>query len=130
MKKAFFLALTVLLLVSCEDMNHKKHATARLIKNAVEDIDGNKYDAVKIGNQVWMAENLKTTRYADGTEIPLETNFNVVPPSKEKVLRFYPDGKSKNIETYGYLYNGPAVMHNATSSDENPSCVQGICPTG
>ena len=122
MKKAFFLALTVLLLLSCEDMNHKKHATARLIKNAVEDIDGNKYDAVKIGNQVWMAENLKTTRYADGTEIQL---------AKDSIAsRYYPGSKSDNVETYGYLYNWGAVMHNSPSSNENPSGVQGICPTG
>ena len=40
------------------------------IENAFTDADGNAYSAIQIGNQVWAIENLRTTKYNDGTPIP------------------------------------------------------------
>ena len=92
----------------------------------VTDIDGNVYKTVKLGNQVWMAENLRTTRYADGTTIPLGTT-----ESFDVAYRYYPNNNRANVSKYGYLYNWPAVMNGSlSSSDANPSGVQGICPDG
>lgn len=91
----------------------------------VTDYDSNSYHTVEIGQQCWMKENLRTTHYADGTEIlPGTTNSETVP------YRYAPDGNILNVPLYGYLYNWAAVMNGATSSNANPSGVQGICPPG
>ncbi|MDD6582386.1 MAG: fibrobacter succinogenes major paralogous domain-containing protein [Bacteroidales bacterium] len=97
-------------------------ATAEVIYNAVTDIDGNHYDAVKIGAQVWMAANLRTTRYANGDAIPEGSNSDTIP------LRFAVPQADNPY--YGYLYNFYAVMHGEAPSGTNPSGVQGICPDG
>ena len=106
-------------------------STADVIRNAVKDIDGNKYDAVKIGNQVWMASNLRSTRYADGTSIPLgEITSDTEPYRYAPGTAQSNEENMVNVPAYGYLYNWAAVMHGAASSDANPSRVQGICPKG
>ena len=89
------------------------------------DRDGNTYNTVLIGQQCWMKENLRTTKYADGTSI---SQGNSV--SYDVGYWYYPDNSSSNKPTYGLLYNWKAVMRNSSSSSANPSGVQGICPTG
>ncbi len=89
------------------------------------DIDGNTYNTVQIGNQCWMKENLRTTKYADGTSISQGSTA-----STGTAYWYHPNNSSSDTSTYGLLYNWAAVMHNLSSSTSNPSGVQGICPTG
>lgn len=89
------------------------------------DIDGNVYNTVMLGQQCWMKENLRTTRFADGGGIPSIDTLSSITP-----YRYAPNGEVANVATYGYLYNWAAVMHGADGSYSNPSGVQGICPDG
>lgn len=70
----------------------------------VSDIDGNVYHTVIIGTQEWMVENLKTTKYNDGTSIPFvnynEPWINLMTPA----YCWYNDDTS-TITPYGALYN-------------------------
>lgn len=104
----------------------QQHETGTLI-----DIDGNEYKTVKIGNQWWMAENLKTPHYADGTEITLvqdSASWNVL-TEIDKAYCYY-ENSSDNINAYGLLYNWAAAMNGNESSNLNPSLIQGVCPDG
>lgn len=93
--------------------------------DSIIDADGNSYHTVSIGNQCWMRENLKTTKYANGTAITTgnETS-NVV------AYWYYPNNDAANKDLHGLLYNWKAVMGDEASSTANPSGVQGICPIG
>ncbi len=75
--------------------------------STLTDFDGNTYQTVRIGFQQWMAENLKTTHYSDGT--PIDTAVHVYNDWA------YPD----SINIYGRLYSGLAI-----SSGNN------VCPDG
>ena len=65
-KIRIFSLLGLMLLISCEKEKRRLPM----------DADGNTYDTVVIGRQVWLSENLKTTRYNTGTSIPLLTDNN------------------------------------------------------
>ncbi len=74
----------------------------------VTDIDGNVYNTVSIGLQVWMKENLKTTKYNDGTAIPNVTDNTAWRNSTTSAYCWY-DNDISNKELYGALYNWYAV---------------------
>lgn len=91
----------------------------------VTDFDGNVYNTVKIGNQCWLKENLRTTHLHDGTLIALNSERSLDVPH-----RYLPNGDESTVPTYGYLYNWTAAMNGAASSTLVPSGVQGLCPNG
>ena len=100
--------------------------TGTIVHDAVIDYDGNRYDAVWIGRQLWMRENLRTTHYADGTEIPFEClNSSLTDPYYYSYSGLY-----HPLEKLGHYYNWPAAMHGEASSSASPSGVQGVCPSG
>ena len=97
----------------------------------VKDIDGNVYEIVEIGDQVWMAENLKVTHYSDGTAIPLvEANSAWDALEVTDKAYCYYDNSTANRDVYGALYSWATAMNGATSCDSNPGGVQGVCPAG
>jgi len=79
------------------------------ISDPIKDIDGNEYHYVKIGNLTWMTENLKTTRYRDGTIIPYVHDTASWKKLKAGAYSIY-DNESKNADIYGCLYNWYAVI--------------------
>ena len=99
------------------------------VTGTVTDYDGNVYQTVQIGSQVWMAENLKVTHFSDGTAIAKVTadadwaNLTTTDPAYSYV---------NNVDNseYGVFYTRNAAMNGAGSSTTNPSGIQGVCPVG
>ncbi|MEN8229229.1 MAG: fibrobacter succinogenes major paralogous domain-containing protein [Bacteroidota bacterium] len=84
----------------------------------LRDFDGNEYQTVQIGNQEWMTENLKTTRYSDGSPIPYVTDTTLWRNLDAPAYTWYNNDIS-NKESYGGLYNWHVI-----GEDKN------ICPSG
>jgi uncharacterized protein (TIGR02145 family) len=82
------------------------------------DADGNNYNSVVIGNQEWMAENLKTTRYDDGTPVAPVTDNSGWENLTYGAYCWY-DNEINNKNTWGALYNWYAVTD-----------THKLCPTG
>ena len=87
--------------------------------NSIQDIEGSYYNTITIGTQVWMKENLRTTKYSDGAAINKVTDpetwfTNLVTGSYGE--NFY---NSTDVLTYGRIYNSYAVVDS-----------RNICPVG
>jgi len=85
--------------------------------NTAKDLDGNTYKTIKIGNQIWMAENLKTTKFNDGAAIPLVIDNAAWLGLNTPAYCWY-DNDSIYKNLYGALYNGYSVNTGK------------LCPTG
>ncbi len=85
---------------------------------SVTDVDGNTYKTIQIGNRTWMAENLRTTHYNDGQEIPMvEENIDWRNSYTASYCWYYLDSADYK-ETFGALYNWYTISS------------QKICPSG
>jgi uncharacterized protein (TIGR02145 family) len=77
-----------------------------LCADTLKDIDGNLYQAVRIGSQVWMAENLRVTKYNDGSDIPFDTSTETWKNAKTPKYCFYDNATgTDSIKKFGALYN-------------------------
>ena len=93
--------------------------------------DGQSYQWDRIGDQIWMAENLNASGYADGTAIPLVANASdwYQMSEFEKAYCHY-DNNTAYVSIYGALYTWNAALNIDDRSMNNFSMIQGVCPTG
>jgi uncharacterized protein (TIGR02145 family) len=80
-----------------------------VLNGTVTDIDGNIYKIVKIGSQIWMAENLKVSHYRNGDTIPEETDQTIWGALTTGAWCYYNNSDSFGV-IYGKLYNWYAVI--------------------
>ncbi|MEY1639586.1 FISUMP domain-containing protein [Tenuifilum osseticum] len=84
----------------------------------ITDADGNTYNTIWINGRQWMKENLKTTRYNDGTAIPLVTDKTAWAALSTPAYCWYNNDQTTYGNTYGALYNWYTVN------------TGNLCPTG
>lgn len=77
--------------------------------STLTDIEGNTYKTILIGDQIWMAENLRSTYYNDGTPIPLVTETSDWSSLSSPAFCWYENNIESYKKTYGALYNWFAV---------------------
>jgi len=94
----------------------------------VRDVDGNIYQTVKIGNKWWMAENLKTRHYADGTPLENGTGKGSDNDDFSKKYYFVYMNNESTVESLGLYYTWAAATNDAPEKDIYD--LQGICPNG
>jgi uncharacterized protein (TIGR02145 family) len=82
------------------------------------DVDGNIYQTVVIGNQIWMKENLKVSRYRNGNAIPTNLTDSDWQNTTSGAYAIYNNDAANNT-IYGKLYNWYAVAD-----------LRGLCPVG
>ena len=110
-----YLVLVLVLLISVAGSCKKS-------EDKIIDGDGNVYTSVTIGTQTWMVENLKTTRYNDGSQIRLITDDSIWKNFKSGACCWY-NNSLANKDPYGALYNWYVV-------DSSSNGGKNVCPAG
>jgi uncharacterized protein (TIGR02145 family) len=87
-------------------------------KDSIIDIEGNVYKTIKIGNQTWMAENLRVTKYNDGTPLPNVTNDVKWSKLETPAYCWYNNDQGIFKKNYGALYNLYTIQN------------KNVCPSG
>lgn len=103
MKSISFKLFSVLIILAITLVGCKKSEDN---PSVIEDIDGNEYDVIQIGNQFWMKQNLKVTKLNDGESIPED---NLTWSERTDPAWGHVNDNSANNAKYGKLYNGFAV---------------------
>ncbi len=123
MKKTFIILTLTTSLVACKKTTTNPTTNPTNTNSTiVTDIDGNKYNTVVIGAQTWMKENLKVSKYSDGTTIPNITDNKQWQNNTTGAWSYY-NSDAVNNAKYGKLYNWYAVSK-TTNGNKN------VCPTG
>lgn len=100
------LIISFLLALSCD----KGVPPVEETEGTMTDIEGNVYKTVRIGNQWWMAENLRTTKYNDGTPITHLTDDYNWSQNTQGAFCFYNNTiDSDSIKKFGAIYNWHAI---------------------
>jgi uncharacterized protein (TIGR02145 family) len=76
----------------------------------IKDKDGNVYTSVTFGTQEWMVQNLKVTKYNDGSEIPNMSDAANWNSTTSGAYTWYDNNPSANKDIYGALYNMKAMQ--------------------
>lgn len=112
------IVFTISAFIQCSTENQSDFKDLFICGETLSDINGNTYNTVLIGNQCWMAENLRTSTYSDGSELP---NYPVQADWRTTDFGGWVNyaNNSNYDELYGKIYNWFAVTDS-----------RGICPTG
>jgi uncharacterized protein (TIGR02145 family) len=86
----------------------ERSITTPAAPTTVTDVDGNVYNTVQIGDQIWMKENLKTSRYNTGSAIPYVVDNGSWSGLNTGAWSYYNHDENNNA-IYGKLYNWYAV---------------------
>lgn len=102
------------------------HTVVYTCGDPIIDIDGNVYQTVQIGEQCWMATNLKVTKYRDGTPIPQPTSTPEFYQFHTGAYAVYDHSLIEDLNSEAEVIDAYGLMYNWFAVDEDA----GLCPEG